>query len=172
MWRLLVMASNYGSNFEAIVKHFKDLNVEIELLCDNKEARVLELARQYDVKAHLVEFEKTIDFFEKNKDKYHLVAMAGYMRILPKEVLKCGKFVNIHPSLLPKFKGKNAIEQAFFSTDKYSGITIHHVNESVDDGEIIVQEKVEIPLDLKTFREKIHALEHKLYPSVIERLLQ
>ena len=113
------------------------------------------------------------DFAELKNNKFDLYVLAGYMRILPQEVLNLGTFVNIHPSLLPKFKGKNAIKRAFLSGEKETGVSIHYVIKEVDSGEIIAQQKCKIEpfMTLFELEEKIHKMEHKLYPKVIEELL-
>ena len=171
MKKILVFVSGEGSNFEAIVHYFKDKNVQVELLCDKKYAKVLKRAKNLGISSHFVEFENTYEFLKNNK--FDLYVLAGYMRILPQEVLNLGTFVNIHPSLLPKFKGKNAIKRAFLSGEKETGVSIHYVIKEVDSGEIIAQQKCKIEpfMTLFELEEKIHKMEHKLYPKVIEELL-
>lgn len=170
MKKILVFASGNGSNFEAIVKYFSSGAVIIELLCDKKDAYVFKRAKKLGIKSYFVKFEDTYDFLKDKK--YNLFVLAGYMRILPECVLKLGTFVNIHPSLLPKFKGKNAIERAFESREEITGVTIHYVNSEVDCGEIIVQETCKISDDMEMLKRRIHSIEHKIYPKVIEGLLE
>jgi formyltetrahydrofolate-dependent phosphoribosylglycinamide formyltransferase len=97
------------------------------------------------------------------------------MRILSKDFVEKfkGKIINIHPSLLPKHKGLNTHNKAINSGDKHSGCTVHHINDKIDDGEIIAQQKVIIATDdtAETLKEKVLDLEHKLYPKVIKALL-
>lgn len=170
--KLAVLASGNGSNFEAIVKHFESRsNVEITCICDNSDAMVLKRAEKLGINSEVVLFEDNLDYFSKNK--FDLCAMAGYMRILPKEVLELSTFVNIHPSLLPSFKGFEAIKKAYDYGVKITGITIHYASEIVDEGKIITQAPVQVEFDmnLAELKEKIHQEEHRLYPMVIESLL-
>ena len=132
---------------------------------------MIEKAEKLGKKAQYLAFENTFEFF--NKNPYDLYVLAGYMRILPKEVLSLGTFINIHPSLLPAFKGKNAIKRAYEYGVQVSGVTVHYVSEEVDSGTIIAQRPVIIApeMNLQEFEEKIHEVEHTLYPLVIESLL-
>ena len=171
MKKLAIMGSGNGSNFEAIAKYFEEKNVEITCLSDVENAFILERAEKLKIKHEFLLFEKNFKYF--NENKFDLIAMAGYMKVLPKEVIALGKFINIHPSLLPSFKGKDAIKQAFLAGVKVSGITIHRVEDKVDEGKIIAQYPVFIDnlMRLDELEEEIHAVEHKLYPVVIEKIL-
>lgn len=172
MKKILIFASGSGSNFEAIVKHFGgNCAYCFELLTDKENSGAIERAKRLGVKFHHVKFKNTFEFL-LNK-KYDLYVLAGYMRILPEDVLKLGTFINIHPSLLPKFKGINAIEQAYNAGESKAGVSVHYVVGEVDSGEIIEQESVEIKSDmtLEELECEIHKIEHKIYPNVIERIL-
>jgi len=176
MKKLLIMGSGDGSNFEAIAKWFQNSNiakgVEITCISDVEDAFILKRAEKLGIKNQFVPFEQNFEYFSNNK--FDLVAMAGYMRVLPQEVLTLSKFINIHPSLLPSFKGKDAIKQAFLAGVKVSGITIHWVEKGIDEGKIISQYPVFIDnsMHLDELEEEIHAVEHKLYPIVIEKVLE
>jgi len=172
MKKLAIMGSGNGSNFEAIAKYFKDKDVEITCLSDVKDAYILERAKSLGLKHEILPFDKNYQFFCQNK--FDLVALAGYMQILPKEVLGLSKFINIHPSLLPSFRGKDAIKKTFLAGVKVSGITIHWVEEGIDSGKIIAQYPVFINLStsLDELEAEIHDIEHKLYPIVIEKILE
>ena len=174
MKNVLILASGIGSNFEAIIKYFKKNernDIDFKLLCNRKNAKVLKRAEKLNIEANYLEFNKFKDFF-KNR-KFDLVVMAGFDRILDKEIIEANPFINIHPSLLPKYKGLNAIQKAFVNHDTISGITIHYANEKVDDGEIIYQKSLKInpKWSLKKLETKIHELEHYYYPRIIEKLL-
>ncbi len=97
------------------------------------------------------------------------------MRILPDYIVNYykGKIINIHPSLLPNYKGINAIVRAFENKEKYTGITIHYVDEGVDTGKIIFQKKVRIKKSdtIESLEKRIHKIEHKTYPKIIKRVL-
>lgn len=166
--KLLIFASGKGTNFEAIVKYFKNSDIIIELLSDIKDAPVLQKAKKYNIKSYFVEF-KNIEEFLKNKN-YDLYILAGFMRILPEEVINKGKFLNIHPSLLPEYKGKNAILNTYKNNDK-AGISIHYVTADVDSGGIIFQREIKNYKTLDELEEKIHKLEHKFYPEIIKNEL-
>jgi len=157
-------------------------NIEIILVSENKYAYVLKRAENLNIKSYLVEWNKKDrdSFFYKlekiiNIEKPDLIVLAGFMKIIPSFFVKKykGKIINIHPSLLPAFKGVNAIEKAYNYGVKYTGVTVHFVDEGVDTGKIIEQEvlKIEEHDTLEKLEEKIHKIEHKLYPSVIERFL-
>ncbi len=172
MKKLAVMGSGNGSNFEAIVRYFQGVD-DLEIICisDVEDSFILKRAENLKIKNEYVPFEKNLDYFSKNK--FDLVALAGYMQILPESVLKLSTFVNLHPSLLPSFKGKNAIQRSFISGVKVSGITVHYAEKEVDSGRIIAQYPVfiESGMHLDEYEEAIHNIEHKLYPLVIASLL-
>lgn len=171
MKKLAVMGSGNGSNFEAVAKYFKEKDVEITCLSDVKDAFILKRAEKLNIKHKFLPFEQNFEYFSKNE--FNLVALAGYMRILPEKVLDLSTFINIHPSLLPSFKGKEAIKQAFLSGVKVSGVSVHWVESNVDKGKIIAQYPVFITNDMHydEFEAEIHTIEHKLYPIVIEKVL-
>jgi len=175
MKKIAIMGSGKGSNFEAIAKYFKgkaDNAVEIICLSDVEDSLILKKAEELGIKFEILPEDKNFQFFSEHE--FDLVVLAGYMKILPEEVLALSKFINIHPSLLPSFKGKDAIKQAFLAGVKVSGITIHWVEKGVDTGKIIAQYPVFIDnyMSLDEFEEEIHIIEHKLYPIVIEKILE
>ena len=111
-----------------------------------------------------------------HSEEVEWIILAGYMRLVGPELLNAyeGKILNIHPSLLPKYKGKDAIGQAFNSGDKETGSTVHYVDSGMDTGEIIEQRKCDInPDDTKeTLEERVKQLEYELYPSVIAKVIK
>ena len=126
-------------------------------------------------KRYLISKKKHIDekkiLFELKKNRIDLICLAGFMKILSKTFINNfnGKILNIHPSLLPKFKGLNTHERVIRNKEKYSGCTVHFVNSKLDSGKIILQDKVRINKNEtpKTLAKKILAKEHKLYPKAI-----
>lgn len=175
MKKIAVMGSGNGSNFEAIVKYFAqkpEMGVDITCLSDNVNAYILERAKNLGIKYKYLPFEQNCAYFAVNN--FDLIVLAGYMRILPDDVLNLGKFINIHPSLLPAFKGKDAIYRAYEAGVKVSGVTVHHVTSELDGGKIIAQYPVLIGnlTHFDEFEKEIHNVEHKLYPIVIEKLLK
>lgn len=172
--KLAILGSGNGSNFEAIARLFKNRkDVEIYCFSDVEDAFMLERAKKLGITNQYLPFEKNLEYFSQNK--FDLVALAGYMRILPPAVLGAmDKVINVHPSLLPAFKGsKNAIEEAFLSGVKVSGVTIHWVTSEIDEGKIIAQFPVFINNEthFDEFESDTHNIEHKLYPIVIEKIL-
>lgn len=170
--KIVIMGSGKGSNFEAIFDYFKDSEVEIVCVSDVEDSLILKKAKGLGVEAIFLPFEKNVQYFRENK--FDLGVLAGYMRVLDKDTLELCKFVNVHPSLLPAFKGTNAIERAFSYGAKVSGVTVHDVDESLDGGKIIAQYPVIIDetMNLSEFEEEVHKLEHKLYPAVIKSILE
>lgn len=184
MARMIICASGNGSNFEAITKSFMNdpENKIVLLICNNEKAFAIDRAKKYGIPYKLVKYQKgegresvEAEILKAIKEnKTDVVFLAGYMKIFTTYFFKniFIPVVNIHPSILPKYKGVNAIEQAFQSNDKEIGITIHYVVEEVDAGEIILQ-KI-IPLNKKKgldFIEKeIHKLEHKWYPIAAKEI--
>ena len=116
-----------------------------------------------------------LNHFELKKNRIDLICLAGFMKILSKKFIKDfdGKILNIHPSLLPKYKGLNTHEKAIKNQDKYSGCTVHFVNSKLDSGKIINQKKVRInKFDTpKSLAKKILTQEHKLYPAAIMKII-
>ncbi|MFD1849634.1 phosphoribosylglycinamide formyltransferase [Oceanobacillus bengalensis] len=178
-----VFASGTGSNFQAIIES-ENLNCEIVLLvCDKPGARVIEIAEKYSIPTFVFHpkdytskavYEKIL--VEKLKSAgVTWVFLAGYMRLIGPELLDTyeGKIVNIHPSLLPDFPGKDAIGQAFQAGVDKTGVTIHFVDAGMDTGPVIAQESVEVLENdtIHTVTARIQKIEHTLYPKVINQLI-
>ncbi len=182
--KLGVFASGRGSNFQAILEHvefdiLQDAEVSV-LISDDSDARALEVSEDYGVPGEAVKpkegetkesFEKRIHKILQNHD-VSLVILAGYMRVMSPYLVNEYKnnMMNIHPSLLPSFKGLNSQEQALNYGVKVSGCTIHYVSEKVDSGPIILQHPVpvkegdrEVDLSKRTL-----VFEHRLYSKAIQ----
>ena len=184
MINIAVFASGNGGNFEELV-HAKSKHYNIELLIVDKEnAFALERAKTLGINNIFVN-PKSFDSKQKYEEsiltilkKYNIeyIILAGYMRIISHTLLKNFEkhIINIHPSYLPEFSGKDAISNAFNAKVSQTGITIHYVNEKIDNGEIIYQEKIDInPLWTKDVLEnKIHEREHKVYSKVLNELFE
>lgn len=184
--RIAIFASGSGTNMENIAKRVKagELECEIALLvCDCPGARVIERAVQYGIEIFTIErknfplkeaFETAINdrLIEK---KIEAIFLAGYMKILGPALVRGWKWriLNIHPSLLPKFPGAHAIQDAFQAKEKETGVTVHFVDEGVDTGPVILQRRVQIfPEDsLETLEARVHAAEYELYPEAIRLFL-
>ncbi len=184
---IAIFASGRGTNFEALVKAQRKgvFKADIKILItDNKSAYVRRRARRLGIKEEVVEFEKFKDrkSFEKEilkilkREKIDLILLAGFMRILSPYFVKKYKnrILNIHPALLPSFKGTQAIKRAFKYGVKVTGVTVHFVNEKVDSGPIILQEPVKITQKdtLESLERKIHRVEHKLYPKAVKLFVE
>lgn len=183
--KLIVFGSGNGSNFQAIVEYFREKRSPVEILflfCENPKAKIIERAKTFGIRTLVEDFKKfkSREEFDKRVERildvnFDLLVLAGYMKILSKEVVKKYRYkiVNIHPSLLPAFPGLNAIEKAYRYGVKYTGITIHYVDEGVDTGPIIEQIALRIRKNetLEELEERIHRIEHYFYPRIIERLL-
>lgn len=187
MRNIAVLASGRGTNFSAIVKAVKKGKIKARLallICDNKDAYVIKRAKQAGVKVALVKREDfaTREDFENRitqhleENKIDLIVLAGFMRILSKDFVQRYKWriMNIHPALLPSFKGAKAIEDAFKYGVKVTGVTVHFVDEKIDHGPIVLQSPVKIEeMDtFKTLEAKIHRTEHKLLPFAIRLFLE
>jgi phosphoribosylglycinamide formyltransferase-1 len=152
------------------------------LICDKKKAYSFERAKNLGVKSYYVTyFERSKEAAEEEitqiieKEKIDFIALAGYMRILSYQFVEKYKnrIVNIHPSLLPKYPGTNAIERSYNSKDDELGITIHYVDGGVDTGPIIRQKSFvrKFCEPIEEIEKKIHKLEYEVYPEVIKNLL-
>ena len=185
MKKLAVFASGSGTNFEAIAKACRDgiLDAEIVLMvCDCPGAKVTERASSFGIEqfvffpknyASKAEYEKEIADLMDSRG-VDLVCLAGYMRIIGDVLLSRygGRIINIHPSLLPAFRGAHAVEQAVAYGVKVYGITIHWVDETLDGGKIIAQRAFEYegsdPEEVHRIGQKI---EHELYIQTISKLI-
>ena len=185
--KLAILISGRGSNMQAILNSIKKQSIPINpvIVISNKPtARGLRIAKRYGVKTEIVESkgfqgsrweydQKIIDVLNGYKitPKNSLICLAGFMRILSPEFIKKYKsrILNIHPALLPAFPGLDAQKRAIDSGVKYSGCTVHFVDEGVDTGQIIVQEVVKVRSNdtEETLAKKILAKEHKAYPKAI-----
>jgi phosphoribosylglycinamide formyltransferase-1 len=187
MANIAVFASGRGTNFSAIARAVKSGRIKANLallVSDQPAAAVLGRARRAGVKIALVEREdyatkndfenKIIQHLEENN--IDLIVLAGYMRILGPGIVTRykNKILNIHPALLPSFKGTEGIKSAFNYGVKLTGVTVHFVDEEMDHGPIILQGvvKIEETDTLESLEAKIHRLEHKLYPQAINLCLQ
>jgi len=179
-----VFISGTGSNLKALIKFskLKKSPISIDLIISNNtKSKGLYYGSIYKIKKRIFNFEnkslaeKKI-LRELKKDKIDLICLAGFMKILSKKFIKNfkGKILNIHPSLLPKFKGLNAHERALKNKEIYSGCTVHFVNSKLDSGKIILQKKVKIFKNEtpKSLAKKILIQEHKLYPKAICKIFK
>ena len=180
---IAVFLSGTGSNFKNLIKHSlkKNSKFKISLVISNKaKAKGLDYANRYKINKKIINY-LNIRNAEKNilnklkKDKIDLICLAGFMRILTSNFIKRfkGKIINMHPSLLPKYKGLNTHQRAIDNNENFSGCTVHYVNSKLDSGKIILQDKVKI---LKTdtnnkLTKRVLKQEHLLYPKALKKVL-
>ena len=183
--KIAIFASGNGSNFEALVKAYQQGELKatpVVCICDKAGAGVIERARRLGVEIVVVEpkrhadkaaYERAIIDVLRDRD-VDLICLAGYMRIIGPTLLEAyeGRIINIHPSLLPAFKGAHAIQDAFDYGVKVFGVTIHYVDETLDGGRIISQ--VAVPYegdDIEELERMIHRAEHRLYVDTVNRMV-
>ena len=183
-FKIAILISGRGSNMKNIIEacNNKKLCSSVNLVVSNKSnAYGLKIASKYKIETHILDsenqnkesFESLLDKILKKHD-INLICLAGFMKILSKDFVKNWPkmILNVHPSILPYFKGLNAQKQALENNAKYSGCTVHYVNEVMDGGEIIDQKIVNITThdDEESLSKKILMEEHKLYIKVLKKL--
>ena len=178
-----VFISGTGSNLKSLIKfsNLKKSPISIKMIISNNpKSKGLTFAKIYKIRKKIFNFskqaktEKEILELLKRK-KINLICLAGFMRILSKNFIQNfkGQILNIHPSLLPKYKGLNTHDRAIKNKDRYSGCTVHFVTAKLDSGKIIIQKKVKINKKdtPRTLANKVLAEEHKLYPEAILKII-
>ncbi len=177
-----VFITGTGSNLKSLIKFSKlkksPISIKI-IISNNPKAKGLRFGKIYKIKKKIFNFKKKTTaekeiLFELKKNKINLICLAGFMKILSKNFIHNfnGKIMNIHPSLLPKYKGLKTHERAIKNKDKYSGCSVHFVNSKLDSGKIILKKKVRINKKdtPQTLAKKILVQEHKLYPKAILKI--
>jgi len=178
-----VFISGTGSNLKSLIKfsNLKKSPISIKMIISNNpKSKGLAFGKIYKIRKKIFNFsnqaktEKEILKLLKKK-KINLICLAGFMRILSKNFIQNfnGQILNIHPSLLPKYKGLNTHDRAIKNKDRYSGCTVHFVTAKLDSGKIIIQKKVKINKKdtPRTLANKVLAEEHKLYPEAILKII-
>ncbi len=179
---LAVLISGTGSNLKNLIKFSNSKNSKFKIklvISNNPNAKGLKYAKKNQIKKRIINY-KNIKIAENkllqilNKNKIDIVCLAGFMKILSKKFIKNfkGKIINIHPSLLPKYKGLNTHQRVIKNKEKYSGCTVHFVNSKLDSGKIILQKKVRVykndtPLSLS---KKILKQEHAIYKKALKKI--
>ena len=180
--RAAVFISGAGSNLHNLIKFslFKKTPIKITLIVSNKKkAKGLSFSKQYKIESKIYNFQNKLVTENKilsdlKKRKIKLICLAGFMKILSKNFIKRfnGKILNIHPSLLPKYKGLNTHLRVIQNKEKYSGCTVHIVNSKLDSGKIILQKKVKVfDKDTpKSLAKRILKHEHILYKKAVMKV--
>ena len=177
--RTAVLISGRGSNLKSLIKFSRTAKSPISIdliISNNSKAKGLNYAKIYKIKKKVFSF-KNKNLSEKRLlytlkiNNINMICLAGFMKILSGNFIKKfkGKILNIHPSLLPKYKGLNTHKRALSNKEKYSGCTVHFVNAKLDSGKIILQKRVKISKNETeaSLAKKILVQEHKLYPKAI-----
>jgi len=180
--RTAVFISGTGSNLENLIKFSLKKRSPIEIILiisNNTKAKGLKFSKLYKIKKKVYNYDKK-KISEKRilkdlkSNNIKLICLAGFMKILSKDFIRNfkGKILNIHPSLLPKYKGLNTHHRAIQNKEKYSGCTVHLVNSKLDSGKIILQKKVKLSKEEtpSSLQKKILKHEHILYPKAISKI--
>ena len=176
-----VFISGTGSNLKNLIKFSKTKISPILIkliISSSKKAKGLKYSTQYNIEKKIVNFNnnfaenKILNYMNKKNIKF--ICLAGFMKILSKNFIKKfkGKIVNIHPSLLPKYKGLNTYQRALKNKEKFAGCTVHYVTNKLDSGKVILQKKVKIKKNdtVNSLRKKVLKKEHQIYPSAIREI--
>ena len=180
--RTAIFISGKGSNLENLIKFSKKKNspISVNLIISNTSyAKGLKYSRKYNIQKKIINFKnkklaekKVFKFLLKKNIK--LICLAGFMKILSKNFIKKfkGKIINIHPSLLPKYKGLNTHKKAIENNDIFTGCSVHFVTAKIDSGKIIIQKKVKIKKNdtIDSLSKKVLKKEHLLYPATIKKI--
>ena len=180
---IAVFISGRGSNLKSLIKHSKKKNSLFKIILvvsNNVNAEGLKYASKSKIKFYGIKFKKNSNFEDNSlkllkKYNIEILCLAGFMKILSGDFIK--KFskpiLNIHPSLLPRYKGLNTHERAIKNKDKFAGASIHKVTEKLDSGKVILQKKVKILKsdDVKSLEKKVLKIEHEIYPKAITKFL-
>jgi len=185
--RFAVFASGRGTNLQAIIRAVKKgkINAELALvISDNKDSYALKRAKRAKIKTLVIEaknFSSREDYDAEivkilEQERIDFIVLAGFMRIITSVLISKfrNKILNIHPALLPSFKGTHAIADAFNYGVRFTGVTVHFVDEKMDHGPIILQGLVKIKEDdtAESLEAQIHKVEHKIYPQAIQLFVE
>ena len=180
---IAVFISGNGSNLKNLINYSlrRNSKFKVALVISNKSsAKGLKYAKRFNIKKKIINYINVKDAEKKiinelGKNEIDLVCLAGFMRVLSRGFINNfkGKIINIHPSLLPKYKGLNTHQRVISNHEKYSGCTVHYVNSKLDSGRIILQKKVRVFKNDTTFSlsKRVLKQEHLLYQKAIKKIL-
>ena len=181
--KVAVFISGRGTNFKSLFYFSKKKKSKVQIcivISNKKYAKGLNFAKKNNIKFQIYTFKNSLKDELKvlqilKKKNINIICLAGFMKILSKQFIKRfkGKIINIHPSLLPKYKGLDTHNRAINNNDKYSGCTVHYVTPKLDSGKIILQKKVKIFKNdnAKSLQKRILKQEHKIYPKALKMIL-
>ena len=180
---IAVFISGRGSNLKSLINYSKKKNSLIKIMLvisNNTNAKGLKIANSFKIKNYAIKY-KNRSIFEKQSlkliKKYNIdmICLAGFMKIVSENFIKkfANPILNIHPSLLPKYKGLNTHLRAIKNKDKFSGASVHKVTQRLDSGKIILQKKIKILKKdtVKSLEKKVLKIEHEIYPKAIVKFL-
>ena len=173
-----ILISGSGTNLKALIKNSREYNFPINInyiVSNTKKAKGIKFAKLYRIPYRILNLDKTINLenFLKDLQKKNIkiICLAGFMKILNKRFINRfnKKIINIHPSLLPKYKGLNTFQRTLKNNDKITGCTVHYVNSKLDSGKIILKKKIIIEQNdnKKTLKAKVQAKEYRAYSESI-----
>ena len=176
-----VFISGKGTNLKNLIKFSKTNNSPIKIsivISNNKRAYGIRYAKKNKIKIKIIDFSKKREINHLLKilklNNIRLICLAGFLKILSKDFINSfkGKIINIHPSLLPKYKGLNTHERVLENNEKFTGCSVHYVNEKLDGGKIIIQKKIRIYKkdNVKSLNRRVLKEEYKLYPKSIIKI--
>ena len=176
-----VFISGKGTNLKNLIKFSKTNNSPIKInivISNNKRAYGIRYAKKNKIKIKIIDFSKKREINDLLKilkfNNIRLICLAGFLKILSKDFISSfkGKIINIHPSLLPKYKGLNTHERVLENNEKFTGCSVHYVNEKLDGGKIIIQKKIRIYKkdNVKSLKKRVLKEEYKLYPKSIIKI--
>ena len=181
--KVAVFISGRGTNLKSLFYFSKKKKSKVQIcivISNKKHAKGLNFAKKHNITFQTCTFKNSLKDELKvlqilKKKNINIICLAGFMKILSKEFIKRfkGKIINIHPSLLPKYKGLDTHNRAINNNDKYSGCTVHYVTPKLDSGKIILQKKVKIFKNdnAKSLQKRILKQEHKIYPKALRMVL-
>lgn len=171
MKNIAVLGSNSAETFDALVKYFKNKDVKIECFSDNLKSDILQTAQELQIQHKYFPAEDFVEYFGANN--FDLIVLCDYENSLSEDFLLTGKFINIHSSLLPAFRGKDVLRRVFSSGVKVSGVTVYEMSNNLEDEKIIAQYPVLIgnTTHFDEYAKEIQELKNFLYPRVIDAIL-
>ena len=178
-----VFISGKGSNLDNLIKRSRDYNFPISVklvICNKKDALGIKYAKKNSIPFILIDTKnksyENLVLYKLKEFKIELICLAGFMKVISKNFLRSyrKKIINIHPSLLPKYRGLNTFEKVLKNKDTKTGCTIHYVNEKLDAGKVIVQKKFYVDRNdnIITLKKKTQNLEYLAYPEAVIKIFR
>lgn len=169
--KIAILGSGQGNVFKSIVDYFNNQNVQIMCLSNNLKSEILKTAHELHISNKYLPKEENTQYFASNN--FNLIVLTDYNETLDNDTLEVGQFIDIHPSLLPAFKGNDAIQRAFLAGVKVTGVTVYQRKANIEEERILAQYPVLIGITthIDEVEKEIYEVEKKLYPPVIDAIL-